>query len=239
LKSKTAWREINGWTEITTPYLDRHNDYIQIYLRQSGDEWELTDDGETLTDWIQSGCELDTPRRKALLQTTLNEFGMHLENGAITVKTKQDSFALRKHNLIQAILAVNDLFYLARASVESFFFEDVALWMDDSDIRYTQRVKFSGRTGYDHLFDFVVPKSKKEPERILRVVNNPAKDQANAAILSWVDTKEARPSNSVAYAVLNDKERIIPDGVVEALKNYDITPLPWSQRDEFRERLAA
>jgi hypothetical protein len=239
LKSKTAWREINGWTEITTPYLDRHNDYIQIYLRQNGDEWELTDDGETLTDLIQSGCELDTPRRKALLQTTLNEFGMHLENGAITVKTKQDSFALRKHNLIQAILAVNDLFYLARASVESFFFEDVALWMDDSDIRYTQRVKFSGRTGYDHLFDFVVPKSKKEPERILRVVNNPAKDQANAAILSWVDTKEARPSNSVAYAVLNDKERIIPDGVVEALKNYDITPLPWSQRDEFRERLAA
>jgi hypothetical protein len=239
LKSKTAWRDINGWTEITTPYLDRHNDYIQIYLRQNGDEWELTDDGETLTDLIQSGCELDTPRRKALLQTTLNGFGMHLANGAITVKTKQDSFALRKHNLIQAILAVNDLFYLARASVESFFFEDVALWMDDSDIRYTQRVKFSGRTGYDHLFDFVVPKSKKEPERILRVVNNPAKDQANAAILSWVDTKEARPSNSVAYAVLNDKERIIPDGVVEALKNYDITPLPWSQRDEFRERLAA
>jgi len=239
LKSKTAWRDINGWTEITTPYLDRHNDYIQIYLRQSGDEWELTDDGETLTDLIQSGCELDTPRRKALLQTTLNGFGMHLVNGAITVKTKQDSFALRKHNLIQAILAVNDLFYLARASVESFFFEDVALWMDDSDIRYTQRVKFSGRTGYDHLFDFVVPKSKKEPERILRVVNNPAKDQANAAILSWVDTKEARPSNSVAYAVLNDKERTISDGVVEALKNYDITPLPWSQRDEFRERLAA
>jgi hypothetical protein len=239
LKSKTAWREINGWTEITTPYLDRHNDYIQIYLRQNGDEWELTDDGKTLTDLIQSGCELDTPRLKALLQTTLNEFGMHLANGAITVKTKQDSFALRQHNLIQAILAVNDLFYLARASVESFFFEDVALWMDDSDIRYTQRVKFSGRTGYDHLFDFVVPKSKKEPERILRVVNNPAKDQANAAILSWVDTKEARPSNSVAYAVLNDKERIIPDGVVEALKNYDITPLPWSQRDEFRERLAA
>jgi hypothetical protein len=109
LKSKTAWRDINGWTEITTPYLDRHNDYIQIYLRQNGDEWELTDDGETLTDLIQSGFELDTPRFKALLQTTLNRFGMHLANGAITVKTKKDSFALRKHNLIQAILAVNDL----------------------------------------------------------------------------------------------------------------------------------
>jgi hypothetical protein len=239
LKSKTTWRDVNGWTEITTPYLDRHNDYIQIYLRQNGDEWELTDDGETMADLIQSGCELDTPRRKALLHATINGFGMHLTNGAITVKTKQESFALRKHNLIQAILAVNDLFYLARASVESFFFEDVALWMDGADVRYTQRVKFSGRTGYDHLFDFVVPKSKLEPERILRVVNNPGKDQANNVILSWVDTKEARPSDSVAYAILNDKERRISDGVVEALASYDITPLPWSRREEYKERLAA
>lgn len=240
LKSKTAWREVrDGWTEVTTPYLDRHNDYIQIYLKQNGEEWELTDDGETLTDLMQSGCELDTPRRKALLHTTLNGFGMDLSEGAITVKTKQDTFAMRKHNLIQAILAVNDLFYLARASVESFFFEDVALWMDGADIRYTQRVKFSGRSGYDHLFDFVVPKSKQEPERLLRVVNNPIKSQAEAVILSWVDTKEARPSNSAAYVVLNDKEKSISDGVVDALRNYDITPLPWSQRDEFKVQLAA
>ena len=239
LKSKTSWREINGWTEITTPYLDRHNDYLQIYLRQNGDEWELTDDGETLTDLVQSGCELDTPRRKALLQATLNGFGVQLADGAIAVKAKQESFALRKHNLIQAILAVNDLFYLARASVESFFFEDVALWLDESDIRYTQRVKFSGKTGYDHLFDFVVPKSKREPERILRAVNNPVKDQANSVILSWVDTKETRPSGSVAFAILNDRERPISDGVVTALRSYDIMPLPWSKRDEFKERLAA
>lgn len=239
LKSKTVWREINGWTEITTPYLDRHNDYIQIYLRQKGQEWELTDDGSTIADLVQSGCVLDTPRRKALLQTTLNGFGVHLDGDAIEVRATQESFALRKHNLLQAILAVNDLFYLARTSVESFFFEDVALWMDESDIRYTQKVKFSGRSGYDHLFDFVVPKSRREPERILRVINNPGKDQAQAAILAWVDTKEVRPSDSVAYAVLNDKERNVSDGVVEALGSYNITPLRWSQRDEFRERLAA
>ena len=66
LKAKTAWREINDWVEITTPYLDRHNDYIQIYLRQQGNEWVLTDDGYTLADLAQSGCEIDTPRRKAL-----------------------------------------------------------------------------------------------------------------------------------------------------------------------------
>jgi hypothetical protein len=170
----------------------------------------LTDDAETLTDLVQSGCELDTPRRKALLQTTLNGFGVHLTDNAITIKAKQDSLALRKRNLIQAILAVNDLFYVARANIESFFFEDVARWMDGADIRYTQRVKFAGRTAYDQVFDFVVPKSKREPERILRVVNNPVKDQANAVILSWMDTKDARPSNSVTYAILNDKRGPCP-----------------------------
>jgi len=34
LKGKTTLREVNGsWVEITTPYLDRHNDALQIYAR--------------------------------------------------------------------------------------------------------------------------------------------------------------------------------------------------------------
>lgn len=239
LKSKTAWRDINGWVEITTPYLDRHNDYIQIYLRQAGNDYVLTDDGATLSDLVQSGCALDTPRRKALLQSTLNGFGVHLNGEAIEVKATQETFALRKHNLLQAILAVSDLFYVARPNVESFFFEDVALWMDDNDIRYTQKVKFSGRTGYDHMFDFVVPKSRQQPERILRVINNPNKDYAQAAVLAWLDTKEVRPADSTAFAILNDKDRTVSEGVLEALTNYSITSMPWSRRDEFRERLAA
>ncbi|MBY0534128.1 MAG: DUF1828 domain-containing protein [Rickettsiaceae bacterium] len=33
-------------------------------------------------------------------------------NGALQVKATPDNFALRKHFLLQAILAVNDMFYL-------------------------------------------------------------------------------------------------------------------------------
>ena len=157
LRAKTAWRETNGWVEITTPYLDRHNDYIQIYLRQEGGEYVLTDDSYTIADLIQSGCVLDAPRRKALLQSTLNGFGVQLVNDAIEVKATQETFALRKHSLLQAILAVNDLFYLARANVESFFFEDVALWMDAADVRYTPNVSFIGHSHFNHQFDFVIP----------------------------------------------------------------------------------
>jgi len=61
LKAKTAWREINGWVEITTPYLDRHNDYIQIYLRRQGNEWVLTDDGYKIADLLNRVANLTLP----------------------------------------------------------------------------------------------------------------------------------------------------------------------------------
>jgi hypothetical protein len=239
LRAKTAWREVNGWVEITTPYLDRHNDYIQIYLRQDGNDYVLTDDSYTITDLEQSGCVLDTPRRRSLLNATLNGFGVQLNRNAIEVKATQETFALRKHNLLQAILAVNDLFFVARANVESFFFEDVALWLDSADVRYTPKVSFVGHSRYNHLFDFVIPKSRQQPERILRVINNPNKDNAQNAAFAWVDTKDVRPADSIALAILNDRDRGISDAVNEALQSYDITPMPWSQREQFKERLAA
>ena len=147
LKHKTSLKQVNGWEEITTPYFDRHNDYIQIYLKKKGDDFIITDDGYTITDLIQSGCAIDSPRRNALLKSTINGFGVRLSNESIEVTTTQDNFPVKTHNLIQAILAVNDLFYVAKSNVESFFFEDVALWLDECDIRYTQKVKFAGKSG--------------------------------------------------------------------------------------------
>ena len=49
LKDKTALRQVGDWIEITTPYLDRHNGYLQIYARKSNGSYVLTDDGYTIT----------------------------------------------------------------------------------------------------------------------------------------------------------------------------------------------
>lgn len=78
---------------------------------------------------------------------TLNGFGVKLNNGALEVRASPENFALRKHSLIQAMLAVNDLFYLATPMVSSLFYEDVVAWLDQNDIRYTPNVKFAGKTG--------------------------------------------------------------------------------------------
>lgn len=239
LKDKTILRQIDQWVEITTPFLDRHNDYLQIYAKKYNGGFVLTDDGYTIEDLEQSGCKLGSPKRQDLLNLTLNGFGVQLEGKALQIKASFDNFALRKHNLVQAMLAVNDMFYLAAPMVASLFYEDVAIWLDLHDIRYTPKIKFTGKTGYDHLFDFVIPKSRKQPERIIQTINRPNRDTAQAVVLSWIDTKEVRPTDSKAYAVLNDSEQTVSTAVIDALKNYDVLPVLWSQREKVREELAA
>jgi len=239
LKDKTVLRQVEGYIEISSPFLDRHNDYIQIYIKRENGEYVLTDDGYTIEDLRTSGCPIDSPKRQELLRTTVNGFGVQLDGKALITRATEITFPLRKHNLMQAMLAVNDLFYLARPFVASLFLEDVTTWLDDNEVRYTPRVKFTGKSGYDYLFDFVIPKSRRQPERILHTINRPTHERAKVFAFSWVDTREVRSPNSLAFAMLNDQDQPVPSGIIEALREYDVTPVLYSQRQGVRDRLAA
>lgn len=239
LKDKTALRQIDQWVEITTPYLDRHNDYLQIYAKKANGVYVLTDDGYTIDDLESSGCKLESRKRQDLLKMTLNGFGVQMDGKALQVHASPDNFALRKHNLVQAMLAVNDMFYLAMPMIASLFYEDVVTWLELHEIRYTPKVKFTGKTGYDCLFDFVIPKSRRQPERIVQTINRPSKETAQAVVLAWIDTKEVRAPDSRAYALLNDSDQAVSSSVLDALRSYDVQPVAWSRRDEVREELAA
>lgn len=239
LKDKSVLRQIDQWVEITTPFLDRHNDYIQIYAKRANGGFILTDDSYTIEDLELSGCKLESRKRQDLLKMTLNGFGVQLDGKSLQVHASTENFALRKHNLVQAMLAVNDMFYLAVPMVASIFYEDVVAWLDIHDIRYTPKVKFTGKTGYDHLFDFVIPKSRQQPERIVQAINRPNRDTAQSFVMSWIDTKEVRSDGSRAFALLNDSEYSISSAVIDALRSYQVRPVAWSERESVREELAA
>ncbi len=240
LKDRTTLRDVNGeYVEITTPYLDRHNDALQIYARRENGGFVLTDDSYIIHDLEASGCGLDTEKRRDLLKITLNGFGVALNREALEVHATAENFPVRKHSLIQAMLAVNDLFYVSKPVVESLFFEAVIAWLDANDIRYTPRVKFPGTSGFDHFFDFVIPKSRRQPERILQAITTPTREKTQSFLHAWNDTRSNRPADAKAYAVLNDTEPPIAGGVIEAFQNYQIRPVPWSTRAEVVTELAA
>jgi len=137
------------------------------------------------------------------------------------------------------MLAVNDLFYLAAPTVASLFREDVALWLDRNEVRYIPKIKLTGESGYDHLFDFVIPKSRVKPERILKAINNPNRTNAEAVTFAWLDTRKVRPPESQAYVFLNDSERAPSGSVIEALQQYELRPVPGSERENVKQELAA
>ena len=240
LEDQTSLREVGRWVEITTPYLDRHNDFLQIYAKRHDRAFILTDDGDTVSDLEQSGCAIESPKRRELLKTILNGFGVQMNetSKALEVRASEEDFALRKHGLVQAMLAVNDLFYLASPTVASVFYEDVVAWLDGCDIRYTSNVRFFGRSGYDHRFDFVIPKSKTRPERVVRAINHPSRETAQAVTFAWLDTREVRLPETRAYAVVNDSDNSISQGVLDAMRRYDVQPIRWSDREKSLEELA-
>jgi hypothetical protein len=239
LRDKTTICSVGeDWVEITTPYLDRHNDAIQIFARRENGGYLLTDDGYIIRDLESSGCNLTTDKRQQLLRTTLNGFGIRLRGDALEVYTSPEAFPRGKHNLVQSMLAVNDLFYLAKPMVESLFFEDVETWLKANGVRMTARAKFTGATGYDHLFHFVIPSSGGTPERVVQAINRPSKDMAQQFIHEYTDTQKVRGIEWRAYAMLNDQNSVA-GGVVEALKSYDIRPVLWTHRLEVLQELAA
>ncbi len=90
-----------------------------------------------------------------------------------------------------------------------------------------------------HVFNFVIPKSRQQPERIIQTINKPSRDTAQVVVLSWIDTKEVRSPESRAYALLNDSEQAVSPAAMDALRRYDVRPVRWSHRDDVRQELAA
>ena len=234
LKDKTLLKNINDeWMEITTPHLDRHNDCLQIYLKKDGNNFLLTDDGYIIDDLTTSGCDLTTHKRKEILTSILNSFGVHLDqvNHQLMIHASEQDFPLKKHNLIQAMLAVSDLFYLNRPQIKSLFVEDITHWFESAKVRYFPMINLTGKSGFNHIFDFAIPKSQKFPERWIQTINNPSKQAVQEIVFKWLDTKDVRPESTL-IAVLNDTSKSIPSNIIDAFRSYDLPTVLWSEKEK-------
>jgi Domain of unknown function DUF1828./Domain of unknown function DUF1829. len=235
LKNNTTLKEIgpnDKWIRITTPYLDRHNDYIMFYIRKEKDDFILSDAGNTIKDLEMSGCLFNTKRRTDILNKTISCLGIKInDNKELYVQTSKEMFAVNKLNFLQAIISVNDLYYLSSTNVQSFFQEDVELWLHDNNIRTFKDFKLTGKSGFNHPFDFAIPESDKNPERLLKTISSPNKSIVLDTIFSWDDTKENRNENSELYVIINDKEKTFDPSLKSAFSNYGINSVAWSDRE--------
>ena len=119
LKSNMFEEELdNGVIEITTPFLDKNNDYTQIYVnRKNENRFIISDYGYIMAELNMVGVDINSPKRKEIIQTILNRFGVKLVNDVITIECSFRDYPKAKHNILQAMLAIDDIFYLSRLTV--------------------------------------------------------------------------------------------------------------------------
>ena len=111
--------------ELTTRFLDRHNDHLQVYAVQRNWTIVLSDDGYILSDLRTSGLDLNAAKRLEVVKAILNGFGVRLEGNQLLVEASRRNLGQKVHSLVQAMLAVNDMLVMAQPRVATFFWEDV------------------------------------------------------------------------------------------------------------------
>ena len=229
LKKEISFDEIGEYYEITTPFLNHSNDYLQLYIKQENDEIYFTDDCATIQELRANGIQL-TNSRKKLLRSILLQYGIELKGDELVARAPIRSFAQKKHMFIQAMIRIDDMFALSRTKVSSYFIDDIQDFFKANDIFYIENAQFTGKSGYSHNYDFVLQRSKNKPERLCQAMNTPNKTNVSSMLFAWDDTKQVRKNQSQLIVLANDINGVSAN-VVEALAAYDAKLIKWSERN--------
>lgn len=242
-KNMTQTKLENGLIEVTTPFLDRNNDYTQLYFRrESNSSYIVTDLGYTVTELIMSGVDITTNRRKAIFDQILARLGIQYDKKeqSLFIRCEKSKLPVAQHILMQGMLDVNDMFYLASRTVKSLFYDDVCKFLDEHDIFYSKDISIAGKSGLTHSFDFLLQRNKKNPERFIRLLNTPNRSNTERLLFSWGDVNAARNSvidTSKFIIIINDNKKI-GDNIIESINNYSVSQLKWSEREMYLDKLA-
>lgn len=216
---------------VSVPFLDRHRDFLQVCIVETDEGLVITDDGYTIRDLHISGLDLDTPRRQEALDEILNSFGVLNRENELTVIASGNDLPRRKHDLVQAMLAVGNLIHLAQPTVVSVFKEDIHRYLSLKEVPFSIDIRLQGESGLNHGFDFVIGSVGNHPEQYLRAINVPNRENIVELIFSWQDVKDSRPPGTQVYAILNDEVRQTSRSLLDALDTYKIDSIPWSERE--------
>ena len=117
LKNDTLYENIGEYTKVSTPFLDRHNDCIEFYMKFNSDgNIYITDDGYILNDLKICGFEFNTHEQRKLLKDCLCSYNITLEDGnCLTITTATSDLPFRINSYIQGMLTINNFYYLYAA----------------------------------------------------------------------------------------------------------------------------
>ncbi|MCL2058545.1 MAG: DUF1828 domain-containing protein [Oscillospiraceae bacterium] len=233
LKKEITTASFGEYVEFTTPFLDRFNDYMQIYVKQNVDgTFSLTDDGYIIGNLISSGMTFRKgTNRRSMLDRIASNFNVIIDGEDITTTASTYNFPQKKHMMVQAMLSIDDLYVASPDSVKSMFLEDIETYFNANEIFFSRDFSVLGKTETIYTYDFLLQRTKMKPERFCRGINRLTQDRRDIALFNWADTQEKRGNTGELIIIFND-ENTVSNDVLRGFYNYGIKTVPFSQRQQ-------
>ena len=222
-----------GWVLISTPFIGMFNDNIEIYAKKDNHKIKLSDNGDTIHNLKLLGVNpSNSNTRKDIVDSILRNYGIMNSGEEIWVECDEKSFTKKKHNLLTAIMELNNLSVLSKHNVSSMFKEDVRKYLDELNINYTAEFISRGTTGLEFTFDFQI--AKKHEEIVIKSFNSLNKTNLPVFLFAWHDIKPVRERNSKktvkAIAIINDESKEVKSEFIDALESKGAGFILWSDR---------
>lgn len=232
LKESYSITSIDSTTDrIVTPFLDPLNDNICLYVTKNKDSVQISDDGYTLNNLSLMGINMiDT--RDAIVKEIIDRFGVTLTDNELSVLGTVSDFPAMKFKLTSAILQINDLIFTKKSNVKNLFKEEVLDFLDNNDFGGLPKHRFSGRTGIDYEFSYVIPKRKNKPYKILDIINDPSRNLMMEAAFKFNDIKNSSElsKDKVNYYIIYNGDSV-SESSQRIAEDTNIDLVSWKNRD--------
>jgi hypothetical protein len=222
---------------VVTPYLYPDHDRIELFVRERGDKVTVSDLGETLRHLETLGMDvISNQKRWFQVQHIAAGLQVQVREGVILKEAAKESVGETIFDVLAACKAVADLIYSTRAYEPATFEDEVAEYLEESELKAERRVPVVGESGTKYTVNLQVPAGQKTALIATLSPKSSAgvRGQVNAVFRMWSDINHG----AWKFSLLNDEMFVFRQEDLLLLQRVSALHR-WTARQEFLAALKA
>jgi len=218
-----------GECHVTVPFERADRDAISLWIRREGENYVVSDEGETYGYLYLSNINLDQSRREKRLQSTKQRFNLDSAKYEVKLTAEKERLGARLLDAIQAVQSISYLSYTRRQYTQTDFRNEVGSYLDDEGYHYERNIDIDGDSE-PHRVDFHVQNGKPTYLDAIHAEDvSTSHSMAERTAFKWVDIQAGTP-DVTTITVLDDETGEYDERTVRILSNYSDEYIPWSTR---------
>jgi hypothetical protein len=218
---------------VTLPLERSDGDAIRLWVVKNGDNYKITDEGETYGLLYLSNINLDQERRANRVKTIEERYSLDQAKEEVKATASEDELGKRILEVGQAVHSISHLTFTRRQYTQTDFRADVGTFITELGYRYDSNPEVTGASE-SHRVDFGI-KGQKKPtyvEALHAEDASTAKTMAQRTMYKWTEIQGHYGDDVNRVSVIDDESGEFGHDAETILRNYSDSMVPWSQRKD-------